>query len=67
MTADRPTAAEERASAPPRYPEPDADGLHEPAAGPPRWVRMLLIVAAVLVLALVVALHLSGAVGPGAH
>jgi hypothetical protein len=37
------------------------------AAHKPRWATPLAIVAAVLVVGLLVVLHLTGAVGPGAH
>jgi hypothetical protein len=39
----------------------------EPAAGTPRWVPLLGIVVAVGLIVLVVVLHLTGVLGPGAH
>jgi hypothetical protein len=38
-----------------------------PATSKPRWVTALGIAAAVLFVAALVVLHLTGAVGPGAH
>jgi hypothetical protein len=55
---------------PPPSPETgnDADGPSgAPAGGPPRWVVIIGIVAAVAVLGLIIFLHLSGAIGPGIH
>ena len=46
----------------------DDDPRKEIGAGsPPRWVGPLAIVAAVLFIVALVVLHLTGAVGPGAH
>ena len=42
---------------PPRYPDND-DGDRGPAAGPPRWVKALGVIALVLVLMFVI-LHLT--------
>ncbi|HEX9375464.1 MAG TPA: hypothetical protein VGB19_04390 [Actinomycetota bacterium] len=55
---------------PPRSPEsesgvpPDRDGA---ARNRPRRALVLAVVAAVALIALLIFLHLSGAVGPGAH
>jgi hypothetical protein len=38
-----------------------------PADGPPRWLTVLGVVVAVLVVLMFVVLHLTGAVGPGVH
>lgn len=37
------------------------------AAGTPRWIKVVGIVIAVLVVLMFVVMHLTGAVGPGAH
>jgi hypothetical protein len=39
----------------------------EPTSGAPRWVVVVGIVIAVVLLGLIVFLHLSGAIGPGTH
>jgi hypothetical protein len=51
-------------------PYPGADDPFErgrSADGPRRWRTVLAIVVVVLVLLMIIALHLTGAVGPGAH
>jgi hypothetical protein len=61
----------ESAAGLPRYPDTEDDTGAEPdrrsAAGAPRWIRVLGIVIAILVVLTLVALHLSGAIGPGVH
>jgi hypothetical protein len=56
---------------PPRHPDPEEDAGRDPARGAatrtPRWVFVLGIVIAVALLGLVVLLHVSGTLGPGAH
>jgi len=56
---------------PPPYPDTGDDTGAGPDRGPttgaPRWVSVVGIIVAVAVLLLVVVLHLSGSVGPGAH
>jgi len=58
-------------SDPPPSPETGNDADHgpvsAPAGGPPRWVVIIGIVAAVAILGLIIFLHLSGAIGPGTH
>jgi hypothetical protein len=55
----------------PARPQPDDPverGLeHRSADQPSRWKTVLVIVVAVLVVGMFLALHLTGAVGPGAH
>jgi hypothetical protein len=55
---------------PSQSPETDDAGPgpdHRATSGTPRWVVIVGIVIAVALLALIVFLHLSGAIGPGAH
>jgi len=56
---------------PPAYPETDeetgAGPDSESAASTPRWIKIVGIVIAVLVVLMFVVMHLTGAVGPGAH
>jgi hypothetical protein len=56
---------------PPHYPENEEEPgtvLDRGAAGrTPRWVVALGIVIAIALVALIVLLHLTGIVGPGAH
>lgn len=56
---------------PPPYPDAgdDADvGTdREPTAGVPRWAAVAGIAIAIILLLLIVALHLSGVIGPGVH
>lgn len=51
---------------PPAYPDPDHADDHQPhtSAG---WGARVVIAAAVLAVAAIVILHLTGVVGPGAH
>lgn len=46
---------------------PAAQAPHPPAASRPRWVTLIAIAAAVLFVGVIIVLHLTGAVGPGAH
>jgi hypothetical protein len=49
----------------PRYPDGgDDDG---PATKPPNFMRVVGIVIIVVVVATIVGLHLTGAIGPGSH
>ena len=56
---------------PPRYPKTDADAdvppSHRPAGVTPRWVSVLGIIIVIGLVLLIIVLHLSGSVGPGAH
>jgi hypothetical protein len=56
---------------PPRYPDTGDDtGLGRDrgsATGTPRWVSVLGIIIAIALVLLVVVLHLTGTLGPGAH
>jgi hypothetical protein len=58
-------------SDPPRSPEIDehAGRGHDrgPAGSTPRWVFVLGIIIAVALVVLIVLLHLTGTLGPGAH
>jgi hypothetical protein len=56
---------------PPPYPDTgddtDVGSDRRSSAGAPRWVSILVIIIAIGLVLLVVALHLSGAIGPGVH
>jgi hypothetical protein len=56
---------------PPPYPDKgdDTGGRPEPGTttGTSRWVSVLVIVMVIGLIALIVVLHLTGSVGPGAH
>jgi hypothetical protein len=60
-------AGETSPAEPPRYPRADSEDAPTESAGRPRWLTVAAIVGVVLLLALMMALHLSGAVGPGSH
>lgn len=50
--------------------ESDTDtgpGRHAPASSRPRWVLVAGIIIAILLVLLLIALHLTGALGPGGH
>jgi hypothetical protein len=65
MTRDR---EDTRMADPPRYPHSDADtGDRGSATGTPRWAVVLGIVIAIVLVLLVIVLHLTGTLGPGAH
>jgi hypothetical protein len=57
------------------YPPPDPDGGDNTGVGPsrgsatstPRWVPVLGIVIAIGLVLVLVVLHLTGVLGPGAH
>ena len=55
---------------PPRLPGTGKNGDQGPEGSPggtPRWMVVLGITIAIALLALIVFLHLTGAIGPGAH
>ena len=55
---------------PPPYPDTDDTCVRpdrESAPSPPRWVPVLGIVIAIVLVLLLVVLHLTGVLGPGAH
>jgi hypothetical protein len=55
----------------PSHPDTDNNAGREPGRGPttgtPRWVNVVGIVLAILVVGLLVALHLTGVLGPSGH
>ena len=52
---------------PPPHPESQDDAPYEPPASPSTWATRVVIAVFVLLFALIVVLHLTGVVGPGAH
>jgi hypothetical protein len=59
------------AADPPRSPDAGDDARERPdqghPTGPSRWVVVVIIGLAIVLLGLIVYLHLSGAIGPGVH
>lgn len=54
---------------PPPYPDPgdDSGAARGPSAGPPRWMAVVGITLAIVLLGLFILLHLTGSMGSGAH
>jgi hypothetical protein len=55
---------------PPRHPGTDGDGgpaPEGPPGSPPRWKVVLGVTIAIALLVLIILLHLTGTIGPGAH
>jgi hypothetical protein len=55
---------------PPRHPRSDGDGGSGPEGSPggaSRWKVVLGVTIAIALLALIVLLHTTGTIGPGAH
>ncbi len=56
---------------PPRFPETEEDGGRGPDGGPAtsprRWVFVLGLIIAIGLVGLMILLHLTGTLGPGAH
>jgi hypothetical protein len=53
---------------PPLYPDPgDDSGDRGSAKSTPRWPTVVAIIIASALILLVVVLHLTGTIGPGAH
>lgn len=69
QTPDRGELRQRRAADAPRHFETDSlDGPdRQPASRTPRWVTIALIVVAIMVVVGIVALHATGAMGPGLH
>ena len=55
----------------PSHPDTDNNAGREPGRGPttgmPRWVTVVGIIIAIVVVVLLAALHVTGVIGPGAH
>jgi hypothetical protein len=52
---------------PPPYPDPGDDIPDGEPVSTRRWASVLGVIIAILVVLLLVVLHLTGALGPGAH
>jgi hypothetical protein len=53
---------------PPHHPDiSDDTGKSGSATGSPRWVSVLGIIIAIVLVLIVVVLHVTGTLGPGAH
>jgi hypothetical protein len=52
----------------PSHPDTNDRGAGpEPSTGTPRWKSVVGIIVAIVVVALFIALHLTGVLGPGGH
>jgi hypothetical protein len=51
----------------PPYPDTGGTGERGSATSTPRWVLVLGITVAIVLILLLVVLHLTGVLGPGAH
>jgi hypothetical protein len=47
-----------------RFPDTDGNADREPTSGIPRWIVVLGVCAAIVLLVLIAGLHLTGVVGP---